>query len=114
MKKFIVWICGIAIFVLAVKYVGFSQANTCSVLATEIKAQLRDYALCQADTECTFVRLNCPFDCFTPVHRDQVDAALNAANPYQKSCLMVCPECPKALPSGARCESGRCVVGARI
>ena len=110
MKKLIIWFCGIAIFVLAVKYVGLSQANDCSVLAKEIQAELSDYALCQADEDCTFVRFNCPFECFTPVRRDRVDAAMAAVNPYHKSCLMVCPECPKTLPGGARCEGGRCVV----
>ena len=114
MKKPLLWICGIALFVVAVKYVGFSQAGNCSALAQGIQAELRGYASCQADEECTFVRLNCPFDCFTPVHRDRVDEAMNAASPYQRSCLMVCPECPKEFPRRVRCASGRCIVGARV
>ncbi|NDC36800.1 MAG: hypothetical protein EBZ48_01975 [Proteobacteria bacterium] len=114
MKKLFVWLFGIAMFVLAVKYVGFSQAGNCSALAAGIQAELREYTSCQADEECAFVRLNCPFDCFTPVRRDRVDRAMNAASPYGRSCLMVCPECPKTLPRGAHCQSGRCVVGARV
>jgi len=110
MRKALVWILGIILFVVAVKYVGFSQAGKCADLSLEIRGKLGDYATCQADEECTFVQLNCPFDCFTPVRRDRVDDAMSAAASYQRSCMMVCPECPKILPAGARCESGRCVV----
>lgn len=110
MKKALYWVLGIVLFVVAVKYVGFSEAGNCKAMAEGIKGELRSLAQCQSDAECGYIRRECPFDCFTPIRRDKVAEAMAADKPYRQSCLMFCPECPEELPRVTRCSQGFCVV----
>ena len=110
MKKALYWILGVAAFVVFVKYVGFSEAGNCKEIAEGIKAELRVLAQCRSDAECGYVRLACPFECFTPVRRDKVAEVIGVDKPYRQSCLMFCPDCPDEPPRVTRCSEGFCVV----
>lgn len=108
MKSLLIKLSLALAFVAFVKYTLFSHANTCSQLEAETKNRLKEFAQCSQDSDCTFVRLNCPFDCLTGVNRNQVDALLSSISTYNKSCMMVCPSCPKTEPQVLACENGLC------
>jgi hypothetical protein len=108
MKSLLIKLSLALAFVAFVKYMLFSHANTCSQLEAEAKNKLKEFGQCSQDSDCTFVRLNCPFSCLTGVNRNQVDALLSSVNTYNKSCMMVCPSCPKIDPMAITCEAGVC------
>ena len=109
MKRFLAWLAVILGFVVFVKFSLLSHAGTCQKLELEGKAKLLEFAGCESDADCTYVRLSCPFDCVTPVHRASVDSALSVVSQYNKSCMMVCPECPPTESKMIRCQAGRCL-----
>lgn len=87
-----------------------SHAADCRALEAATKERLAGSTTCTADTECTRIKFSCPFDCNTPVRRDLVDESLSAVSAYNKSCMMVCPDCPKEVQGVPRCAEGRCII----
>jgi hypothetical protein len=112
MKRFAVWLLVILGFVAFVKFSLLSHSETCQKLEVEAKSRLHELAVCQTDSDCTFVRLSCPYDCVTALHRNSVDPAMTLVSNYNKNCMMVCPECPKFDPGPIRCMAGFCVATA--
>jgi len=85
-----------------------THAAECLRLETETREILASSASCVVDADCTTIGLSCPFDCLTPVRRDMVDESFSAVARYNRSCMLVCPDCPKGVPTTARCVAGRC------
>ena len=108
----------IAITLLALLGVGFfirhnilSHAEECVALETETKAKIAEFGGCTTDGDCTVVGLSCPFECLTAVAQRNVDETFSTVSVYQKSCMMMCPDCPKGMEARAVCRENRCVVG---
>lgn len=108
MKKALIWILGIAGFVLVVKYVLLSHAGECQRLQTEISDKLKNLAVCEQDSDCSVSSFSCPFSCETALNRANVSEAVQQVGVYNKQCMMVCPECPKLVTARAVCENGFC------
>jgi hypothetical protein len=108
MKKVIVWTIVVLVFVATIKYVLFSHATRCTEIAQQVASSLERYGQCEVDSDCTIVTLSCPFDCNTPLHKAQVQAAFSEVTTYQKNCMMVCPDCPPAKATRVSCQNGQC------
>lgn len=97
-------------FVIFVKVTLLQHAGACSESERATKERLASLTTCTADSECTSVRLNCPFECVTPVNRLHVQSALQAASEYARDCMMVCPDCPAPVSVAIRCIDSKCRV----
>jgi hypothetical protein len=110
MKKILISILLLVAVALFLRHNILSHTEECVALEGVTKEQLAQYGVCSSDAECTIVGLSCPFDCRTPVAQTNVDETFAAVSVYQKSCMMVCPDCPKGDNARATCREGRCVV----
>ncbi len=111
MKKILISLLVILGIGLFLRHNILSHAEECVALETETKGKIAGFGACSTDEECTVVGLSCPFDCRTAVAKSNVDETFSAVSVYQKSCMMVCPDCPKGDGPTAVCRAGRCEVG---
>jgi len=95
-----------------VKYIGFSHVNSCGEMASGVKSKIVLNSSCAVDSDCTKLRLSCPFDCDVPVNNAATKEILDSVNGYNRSCMMLCPDCPKGFETvAAKCLSGVCSLG---
>lgn len=109
MRKFLLIFLALAAFAAFVKYVGLSHARQCTELQQGVEAVLAQARSCSSDADCTVQGLSCPFPCTVALNRQQVHEVLARAGEYHRSCMMVCPDCPKSVPE-VRCMSGQCAL----
>lgn len=107
-KVVLLWVLGIAGFIIFVKMNLLSQTGKCSSLQKTALSEIEKLKICATDYECTFLRLSCPFDCFTPINSKYTNQALTHVNKYNKECMMVCPLCPKKVNQALKCIEGKC------
>ena len=110
MKKALVWviIClGVAAYI---KFALLSHADECTALQETAIQLIETNASCNVAEDCTVERFNCPFECLTVINQQARDSVVSAVNTYNKSCMMICPDCPKSPPRKAQCINNRCSV----
>ena|GEM_PF-5312262 len=108
MKTAGLWVIGIILFIATVSYVGLSDAGSCEDIAAGVKSNIVTHSKCSVDSDCKKLRLACPFDCDVSVNAVAVEEVLASVNAYNRSCMMVCPECPKGSSSAAKCVDSMC------
>ena len=109
MKKVLLWLSVIVIFIAFVKYTLITQVNECAQLQEKTISTLSNFSKCESDSDCTIIGLSCPFECNTPLNTAYKNQAFSAVGAYNKSCMMICPDCPKSAPPAVVCRDKKCV-----
>ena len=108
MKKILIgalFFCGLGYFI----HASFmSTASNCAELEATTRAEIAASQSCENDQDCLLLVLTCPYECLNPIRKDAKLAVMAALNNYNKSCLAMCPDCPKDDTSKVACISQRC------
>lgn len=91
----------------------FGAAAGCSMFEEQVRTSIAQSASCNSDSDCTLMQLPCPFDCLTPMNSSGKTAVTEALDTYTKSCMNVCPDCPKNARAKVSCVASRCQIVSR-
>jgi len=103
-------VVGFGLLLAFVVYSFLSEAGRCDELLATTKHLLRQAQICEQDSDCEVVQLQCPLDCETPISSNQRQQFFEQLDEYYASCMMACPECPKGRPPAVRCVSNKCTI----
>ena len=85
-----------------------NAVSNCAELEVVIRSEIAAADSCSVDQDCLLLALPCPYDCLNPIRRDAKPQVIAALNEYNKSCLAMCPDCPKDDTSKVACVNQRC------
>ncbi|MCB0324184.1 MAG: hypothetical protein KDD69_11455, partial [Bdellovibrionales bacterium] len=69
-----------------------SEVSSCDTRESEVREQLALAASCSSDADCTILALSCPYDCETPINRNERSNVIRTIGSYNSSCMSVCPD----------------------
>ena len=82
--------------------------NNCAALEAATRSEIAAAESCRVDQDCLLLALACPYECLNPIRRDAKSKVIAALEEYNKSCLAMCPDCPKDRTSKVACVNQRC------
>ena len=85
-----------------------NTVSNCAELEASTRSEIAAAESCNVDQDCLLLALTCPYECLNPIRRDAKSEVIAALKEYNKSCLAMCPDCPRDDTSKVACINQRC------